>query len=208
MNNKSVFWIGILGILFFAIPSIIGGFQINNYNPVSQFISESMAIGTPNGKLLRYYGYIPSGILLSLFSFIGYQKFPKSKLLKIGFIGLGLFYGVATIIVGIFPCDIGCNPDLIDPSISQLIHNLTGFLTYVFVPISLIIIGLGILKLHKYSNLAKTAFVCGLISILFIALLFSNPSSNYIGLYQRIIESLFAIWIVICSIYIKNMRMI
>ena len=83
MNNKSVFWIGILGVLFFAIPSIIGGFQINNYNPVSQFISESMAIGTPNGKLLRYYGYIPSGILLSLFHLWDIKNFQNQNFLKL-----------------------------------------------------------------------------------------------------------------------------
>lgn len=208
MNNKSVFWIGILGVLFFAIPSIIGGFQIHNYNPVSQFISEAMAIGTPNGKLLRYYGYIPSGILISLFSYLGYQKFPNSRLLKIGFIGLGLFYGVATIIVGIFPCDVGCNPDLIDPSISQLIHNLTGFLTYVFVPLSLIAIGFGLKKLNSHQNLAIIILSCGLISIPLIAFLFSNPLSNFTGLYQRIIESIFVVSIVVCSIFIKNMRIL
>jgi len=62
---------------------------------------------------------------------------------KIGFCGLGIFYGIATIIVGLFPCDKGCNKELIDPSVLQVIHNLTGLLTYIFVPISIILIGVG-----------------------------------------------------------------
>jgi len=204
MKNKTIFWIGIIGVTLFAVPSILGGFQFENYNPISQYISESMAIDTPYGKILRYYGYIPSGILLAYFFLIAIKKFPKSKLIKIGFFGLIIFYGLATIIVGIFPCDKGCNKGWIDPSISQIIHNLTGFLTYIFVPVSLIIIGLGLQKLNNYKNFAKTTLICGLISFLFISILFTNPSSNYVGLYQRIIEVIFIIWIVNCSIQIRN----
>ncbi len=204
MKNKTIFWIGIIGVTLFAVPSILGGFQFENYNPISQYISESMAIDTPYGKILRYYGYIPSGILLAYFFLIVIKKFPKSKLIKIGFFGLSIFYGLATIIVGIFPCDKGCNKEWIDPSVSQIIHNLTGFLTYIFVPASLIIIGLGLQKLNSYKNFAKTTLICGLISLLFISVLFTNPSSNYVGLYQRIIEVIFLIWIINCSIQIRK----
>ena len=89
---------------------------------------------------------------------------------KIGFWGLGIFYGIATIIVGILPCDKGCNKEFIDPSVSQIIHNLTGLLTYLFVPISIIIIGVGLRKSKKYYGLSKIGITCGLISIVFVGL--------------------------------------
>ncbi len=205
MSNKLLFFIGILGVSFFVVASILGGFQFNDYNPFSQLISETMAKGTPYGKELRFFGYIPSGILLTIFFFAGFKKFPKSNLTKIGFWGLGAFYGIATIIVGIFPCDEGCNKELVNPSISQLIHNLAGLLTYLFVPISILIIGIGLQKSKKHGRLSKVALVCGLISAVFIGLLMSEPSSNYIGLFQRIIEGTFVIWIITCSLYIKRM---
>ena len=138
MSNKLLFYIGILGVTFFVIASILGGFQFDDYDPISQYISETVAVDAPYGKTLRFFGFIPSGILLTIFAFEGLKKFPKSNLTKIGFWGLGVFYGIATIIVGIFPCDKGCNKELIDPSISQIIHNLTGMMTYIFVPISII----------------------------------------------------------------------
>ena len=69
MNPKLVFWIGILGVAFFSIASILGGFQFDNYNPVSQYISETMAIDTPYGKELRLFGYVTRIILLTIFSF-------------------------------------------------------------------------------------------------------------------------------------------
>lgn len=206
MSEKVLFWIGILGVTFFGVASLLGGFQFTNYNPISQYISETMAIGTPYGKELRYLGYIPSGILLTIFSFLAIKKLPKSNLTKIGFWGLGVFYGIATIIVGIFPCDKGCNKELIDPSISQLIHNLTGFLTYVFVPISIIIIGIGLREQKNYNGLSKVALICGLNCIVFIGLLLSDPLTKYAGLYQRIIEGTFIIWIIACSIFIRKRK--
>ena len=142
MNKRMIFWTGIIGVTLFSVASILGGFQFDNYNPLSQYISETYAIGTPYGETIRYFGYIPSGLLLTFFAFSALRTFPKSYLIKTGFWGLGIFYGIATIIVGIFPCDKGCNRELVDPSISQLIHNLTGFLTYILVPLSIIAIGL------------------------------------------------------------------
>ncbi len=206
MSNKLLFLIGILGVTLFGVTSVLGGFQFEDYDPISQYISETMAVGSPYGEKLRFFGYIPSGVLLAIFSFVGFKKFPKSNLTKIGFLGLGIFYGIATIVVGIFPCDKGCNLELVNPSISQIIHNLTGMLTYIFVPVSIITIGLGLLKSKNYRRLSKIGIICGLISVVFIGLLMSNPLSNYAGLFQRIIEGIFIIWIIACSICIKKMH--
>ncbi len=117
---------------------------------------------------------------------------------------MAVFYGIATVIVGFFPCDSGCNKQFIDPSVSQIIHNLTGFLTYIFVPTSMILIGIGLQKTPMYKRLSKRGITYGIISALFVYLLFSDADSAYIGLYQRIIESVFIIWIITCAIAIKS----
>ena len=204
MSNKLVFWAGILSVTFFGVASILGGFQFESYDPISQYISETMAIDTPYGKALRFFGYIPAGVLLTIFSFAGVKKISASALTKIGFWGLGIFYGLATIIIGLFPCDKGCNMELADPSVSQLIHTLTGLLTYLFVPISITTIGIGLRQSKKHNALSKIAISCGFVSIVFVGILLSNRSTNFAGLYQRIIEVTFIIWVVACSIFIKK----
>jgi hypothetical protein len=204
MNNKLTFLIGIVGASLFIISSILGGLLIDNYSIISQYISESYAIDTEYGMVLRTFGYIPSGIFIAIFCFTGVRFFAPTKLLNIGFYGIGLFYGLATVVVGMFPCDSGCNKDFIDPSTSQLIHNFMGLLTYLFVPILIILIGLELKKIEKNTVFYLQSIVLGVISFLFVSVLFLNSNSKYIGLYQRIIELVFILWVVFCAIAIKN----
>ena len=92
MSNKSIFFIGVLGVSLLAASFILGGLLIENYDIVSQFISESYAIDTEYGLLLRIFGYIPSSILITLFCFLAVKYFQPTILIKIGFYGIGIFY--------------------------------------------------------------------------------------------------------------------
>ena len=204
MNKTITFWLGIFGALLFIVPSILGGFQFENYSHIQQFISESYAIGTPYGMHIRLLGYIPSGILITIFSFSALKILPKSNLAKIGLIGFAVFYGLATIIVGIFPCDSGCNKELINPTISQIIHNISGALTYLIVPICLILIGVTAKKWQNSKSFSTLSIICGIIALVFSFLLSSNPTGNYIGLFQRVTEGSILFWLINFAFYIKN----
>ncbi len=206
MNGIKASWLGLLGVLFFVAAAILGGLQFADYSHISQLISESYAIGTPYGLQLRYLGFLPSGLFIAAFAFYAASILPKSTFTKVGFAGLGVFYGIATIMVSLFPCDKGCNKELIDPSLSQLIHNLTGLLTYVIVPPCLLILGITARKWANGKYVSYTALVCGLTAILFVGIFSSDLHSNVIGLYQRIIEGSILVWIVVCSFYLKKFR--
>ena len=199
-------WFGLLGVVFFISATILGGLQFSNYSHLSQLISESYAIGTPYGVQLRYLGFIPSGIFIAAFAFLAIKNLPKSKLTQIGFLGIGIFYGIATILVSLFPCDKGCDKELVDPSISQLIHNLTGLLTYIIVPISLIIIGVSARKWANNKYVSHVSIFCGLTSVLLVGILSSDLQSKFAGLYQRIIEGLILVFIITCSIYFRTLQ--
>ena len=97
MNSIKASWCGLLGVIFFVSATILAGLQFSNYSHLSQLISESYAIGTPYGVQLRYLGFIPSGIFITAFAFIAIKNVPKSTLTQIGFLGIGIFYGIATI---------------------------------------------------------------------------------------------------------------
>ena len=204
MNNKLVAYIGILGVSLFAIAAIVGPLLIDDYSIVSQYISESFASDTEYGWYLQYFGYVPSGILITIFCFSAPKKLPSSKLIVAGFFGLALFYGLGTVLVGLFPCDAGCPTDVLDSSLAQLIHNAVASLTYIFFPICLISIGLGLKKFENYGRLSQIAIVIGIISGIFIFSLFSDPNSGYRGILQRIIETSFIVFMVSSALRIAK----
>jgi Protein of unknown function (DUF998) len=174
MNGIKATWFGLLGALFFISTAILGGLQFSDYSHKSQLISESYAIGTPYGLQLRYLGFLPSGTFIAAFAIYAARALPKSTFAKLGFAGLGVFYGIATIIVSLFPCDKGCDKELVDPSLSQLIHNLTGLLTYIIVPICLLILGIAARKWVNGKYVSYLGIACGLTAILFVGILSSD----------------------------------
>lgn len=206
MNGIKASWFGLLGVLFFISATILGGVQFSDYSHISQLISESYAIGTPYGLQLRYLGFLPSGIFIAAFSYYAARVLPKSSFAKLGFAGLGVFYGIATIIVSLFPCDKGCDEELVDPSLSQIIHNLTGLLTYIIVPICLLILGIIARKWAHGKYVSYFGITCSLTAILFVGVLSSDLHSKVVGLYQRIIEASVLGWIVVCSFYLRTLH--
>lgn len=89
---------------------------------------------------LRWGAIIPSGILIFGFAFLSPMALSIGNLVKLGFWG-AYFMALATILMGIFPCDAACNPELINPSASQVIHNLFAGLTYLMVPLCILLVG-------------------------------------------------------------------
>ncbi|MEX0291510.1 MAG: DUF998 domain-containing protein [Flavobacteriaceae bacterium] len=201
--RNTVFWTGLAGSIIFIAISVWGGLRLEGYNFIRQYISESYATGIQGSELLRY-GFMISGLLLASFCFLAPIVLPKSKLIKTGFWGIGLFYGLGTLITGIFPCDLGGNPNIEVASLSQIIHNFSASLTYMIVPFCMILIGIKASHWTKGKNTALITLVCGLIAAVFVLILFSDPFSNLKGLYQRIIEGSILFWILYMAFYVKR----
>lgn len=204
MLRKLTVIFGILGVVVFVTTVIIGGYLFPGYSHLEQLISESYATGTAYEWPLRWYGFIPSGFMLMLFGFLAPLNFPKSSVLKMGFYGIAIFYGIATIITGLFPCDFGCNEDFVNPSLSQLIHNLSGTLTYFVVPICLLLVSLKLKTFISKSSISKILLALSLLAIVCTVILIVNHQMTYIGLIQRCIEGSILLWIVMLCLNLKN----
>jgi hypothetical protein len=123
MNKNNLFYTGISGVVLFVVAALAGTILLKDYNPVTQFISESYAKDAPYGLPIRIFGFIPSGILLTLFSFLSYSRFPANSYTKSGFIALGVFYGIGTILTSIFPYDSYLNNDFSKVASSGTAHS-------------------------------------------------------------------------------------
>jgi hypothetical protein len=204
MQKQFVFLTGILGVLIFVFTTIFGGFFHPNYNHFSQFISELYAVDAPNADLIRFFGYLPSGILFILFAVLAQKATPKSRLKSMGFLGIAFGYGFGTIICAIYNCDAGCNPQFINPSLSQVIHNIMGMITYLIVPFSILLIAIASTKWKNSGQFTFVSFLVFAISFTFVVILNLNLDSPYKGLIQRIIEGSILFWITYASFNFSN----
>lgn len=197
---------GITGVILFIATTIIAAMLIPGYSHLSQLISESYAIDTTYGLPLRLIGFLPAGICLAVFAFLALRALPKNILTRAGFCGIGIFYGLGTVVVSFFPCDAGCNKEFIDPSLSQFIHNSTGMLTYLVVPASMILLGIAALKWIDAKTVVYSGIVSGILAMAFVGILSNDMDTAYAGLYQRIVEGLVLFFIVTCSIYLRKIH--
>lgn len=204
MSKLSVSVIGLLGVALFVIAAVVGALIIPGYSQLSQYLSESYAIDTKYGIYLRLLGYIPSGILILLFCFLAIKHIPKSRAASIALKGIGLFYGGGTMLTGIFPCDAGCNKEMIDPSIAQLIHSLSGLVTYVTVPFLVLMLGITAFKWKEAKGMSSIITLCGLLAIVFSFLFFTQLDGAYGGLYQRTLEGSILASVLITALFIKK----
>jgi len=200
-----IFLFGIAGALLFIIASILGGLQIEGYSFVSQFISESYANGIPNTEYLRHM-YMVCGFLLALFGFMVPQVVQPAKYLTVSFYLFAIFYGIGTISTGFFPCDLGCPSNPEKSSISQIIHNASGFLVYAIVPFCLLGIGVFSKKWKRRSKFSKVSIICGTTAFCFVVLLFGNPKGPFVGLFQRLIEGSILFWVMYTAFFIRTIK--
>jgi hypothetical protein len=206
MSPVKTFWAGIIGVGLFVVTTAVGGWQFADYSHVSQYISETYAAGTPYGRWLRFVGFIPAGLLLAVFAWGAMQLVPRSSATRVGFWCLGLCYGLGTVVCSIFPCDAGCGRLSGDASFSQLMHNLSGLITYLTVPFALIILGVAARKWPGGKFVAAAGVACGLVAVVGAMLFLGDPVSRVAGLIQRIVESAVLGWIVICALYLRGRR--
>lgn len=203
MKRQLIFLCGFLGAFLFALSSILGGLQIEGYSFISQYISESFATDVPNTGYLRVM-YIISGLLLFIFGLVVPSVLPKSKSIRIGFWAFAVFYGLGTITVALFPCDFGCPTDIEGVSLAQVIHNASAFFTYIVAPLAMIGIGVSLKRVSSVALLSRVSLICGTIALIFVWVLFTDPTGPYIGLFQRIIETCILGWVAFTSLSIRN----
>ena len=197
---------GLFGPLLFVTASIVGGLLIPGYDPIAQFISESYAMDTQHGVALRFFGFLPSGLLIAVFAWCATRCVPPSRQARIGFAGIGIFYGLGTVTTVFFPCDAGCNKELIDPSAAQLIHNLSGLLTYLTVPVALLLLGMAARTWPHGARISRMALVLGALALVSAWMFLADPGSPVAGAIQRIAEGCILLWIVACAWHIGRTR--
>ena len=188
-----------LGIASVFLLTVLGGASFPGYSHTSQFISELGATGAPHATLVRFGGFLPASVFLCLFVVGAFKVLPRSNLTTVGLGGIAVF-ALGYMAAVFFPCDPGCRP--LQPSVSQMMHNIFGLVGYLLAPLFLFLLGWKARNWPGGSHLRMSAFVAAVFSL--AGLLALDPESAYVGIAQRTIEASVLIWILIFAWYVNS----
>ena len=194
--SKLAFLCAVSGATIIIACTIIAGLNFPNYSHITQSISELGARNAPNEYLVRYGGFLSTGIVLCLFSLFALLSLPKSRMTTIGLLGL-CYFPVSYVAAAFFPCDLGCS--LNEPSLSQLIHSFISGIGHIAAPLGLMAISTQPRKWTNGNLLALLSFILGV-----IALLTSLFTVDFSGLTERIAEVCLLAWMVYCGYYLTK----
>lgn len=191
MHRKWLLVLPIISLIWFTSVIIIGGYFYPNYSHVTQFISELGATGSPYGKYVNYLGFIPSEIFILAFVVISYTKLPRTKVNMTGLI-LITIYGLSLGVAALFPCDFECRPET--STLSHDIHMLSAFPGYLCGIMSVFMLASGSSQWAQKSSFKVISFILGFVCLyLFLNL---DPSSTWVGIYQRSLDALIYLWFI------------
>ncbi|MGH8864250.1 MAG: DUF998 domain-containing protein, partial [Burkholderiales bacterium] len=110
---------GILAPVLWALVIIFCGGLRPEYSHLTQYISELGERGGSTEFIMRYAAFVPTGLMHMAFAAFLYVAFKGSPLATIAAMLLAI-NGIARLVAGMFPCEIGCAlPRLL---LSQKLH--------------------------------------------------------------------------------------
>ncbi len=188
---------GLAGPLLFILAVILSAALRPGYDHVSQLISELGEAGGSTAQLMTYLGFYPMGILTLLFSVSCFAAIRRNLLSLAGAVLVG-FAGLAVIVAGIFPCDVGCAME--DPSTDQILHTAAAMGAFLAMIAASILWSLRFRTLDNWRGLWVYSLVTGIVAFVLYVAFFLLSESQIAGLVQRLLVLVLFIWLMVFSI--------
>ena len=175
-----------LGILFAAV--VWGGSVYPGYDHARQFMSELGATGAVTGSRVSNWGFVPNGVLITVFSLLAAWILRRSALAVAACLLLAA-NGVGMAGAGVYPCDFECSRS--DPTAAAVLHDLFGGLGYLCA-----ILGVGLASLWARNSDAPWLAPLGVVVLIVSVIGFYGVVAEVelMGLFQRAMETALAVF--------------
>lgn len=178
----------VLGVGLLVVAVVWGGAAYPGYDHARQFMSELGATGAVTGSSVNAWGYVPNGVLVTIFCLLAAWILRRDALavaacLLLAGNGLGMTGA------GVYPCDFECSRS--DPSAAALLHDLFGGLGYLCA-----IVGVGLAALWAWLRSARRLAMLGVFVLIISLVGFYGVVAEveYLGLFQRAMETALAVF--------------
>ena len=191
--HKTGILCGILAPLLWASAIIFCGSLRPEYSHFTQYISELGERGSSTELIMRYAGFVPTGLMHVAFAACLYVAFKGSPLAVIAATLLAI-NGLARIGAGLFPCEPGCaGPKLL---LSQQLHSWSAGAGFFALIGASVLWGLVLRRHRSLRGLGLFSVGCGIAGLVFLLLMvWSAEPRAGTGLYERLSSGVLSLWV-------------
>lgn len=186
---------GVLAPVLWAAAIIFCGSLRPEYSHLTQYISELGERGSTTERIIRYAGFVPTGLMHVAFAAMLYVAFKGRRLASVA-ATLVAINGLARIGAGIFPCELGCaGPRLL---LSQKLHSLSSGVGFFALISACVLWGILLRRYTKLRWLSVYSVGSGILGLMFLALmLWSAGQKSGTGLYERLSTGVLSLWVLV-----------
>ncbi|MBX3686048.1 MAG: DUF998 domain-containing protein [Rhodocyclaceae bacterium] len=192
---------GILAPPLWAAMIILCGALRPGFDHVDQYISELGERGGANADLMRFGGFMLTGLMhvgfaaafnAMLLGMSRHRWLTRLVALLIALDGLG------RVGAGVFACEPGC---LGAESLDQRLHSLSATVAFLSIIAASLLAGPLLLRTPPLGKLAAYSFASGCAGILFLALMSASESTHVgTGLYERLASGALSLWVCVIAL--------
>ena len=186
---------GILAPLWWASAIVFCGSLRPEYSHFTQYISELGERGSSTEFIMRYAGFLPTGLMHMAFAAFLYVAFRGSQLAVIAAMLLAI-NGLARIGAGMFPCEPGCVGS--ELSLSQQLHSLSARIGFFALIGAAVTWGIFLQRYRSLRGLSLYSVGSGTVGLVFLLLMaWSAELKAGTGLYERLSSGVLSLWVLV-----------
>ena len=186
---------GILAPLLWASAIVFCGSLRPEYSHFTQYISELGERGSSTEFIMRYAGFLPTGLMHMAFAAFLYVAFRGSQLAVIAAMLLAI-NGLARIGAGLFPCEPGCVGS--ELSLSQQLHSLSARIGFFALIGAAVTWGIFLRRYRSLRGLSLYSVGSGTVGLVFLLLMaWSAELKAGTGLYERLSSGVLSLWVLV-----------
>lgn len=186
---------GMLAPLLWAGAILYCGALRPEFSHYRQYISELGERASSTEFIMRYAGFVPTGLLHMAFAAFLLVVFRGQRAATLGALLIAL-NGAARIAAGMFPCDLGCS--LPQPSLDQRLHSWAATVGFLALIAAAWVWGWLFRSKQRLRCLSTYTLATACVAAVFVVLTsISDATRAGTGLYERLSSGALSLWLLV-----------
>lgn len=196
---------GVFAPLLWLAVIVIAGELRPGFDHVGQYISELGERGSATEILMRFGGFVATGVLHVAYAAAFYATLSRISdhwrltLLVAGLIALN---GIGRIGAGLFACEPGCvAPEIL----TQRLHGLSATLAFLSIAAAAILGAIIFRGDKRLRPLSAYSLGSGFAGLIFLWLMSSSQAEHiFTGLYERLASGVLSLWVLVTALWLLS----